>query len=110
MKETENIPFLQKGRRLSQLYHFYVLKLFPINGKANECTHLLPTLQACRSGIDMEAAERFVVEDFENVAMSGNKKVGRTGVHLPNDGAVVVAGVTTDVLYQDISLFTFEAK
>ena len=60
---------------------------------------MLPALAACGTGIDVEAVEGFIVENFEDVRVARNEEVWRVGKDFRADASVVVAGVSADVFH-----------
>ncbi len=94
----------------SQFYDFQILEAASLNGEADECACLVPSLKSGGSGVDVQTVERTVMEHFENVRMAGDEKLWRVHVEASGYAAVVVPRITADVLDEDVCFFTLEAQ
>ncbi len=94
----------------SEFDDFHVLKILAVDGEADEGAAVVPALQTGCAGINVEALERAVVEDFEDVGVSGDEEVGRAHKELSANAAVVVSGVAADVFHQDVCVFATKAQ
>lgn len=59
----------------SQLYNFAICNVVAINGKGNNGAHLVPALPARGAGIYVQATQRIVVNNFQNVRVAANKEL-----------------------------------
>ena len=74
-------------------YDLKVLKVAVIDGKANECPHLMPSLQACCSRVDVEQSQLLIIQHFQDMAVAGDEEFGRFCEDLLADARVVVAWI-----------------
>ena len=95
---------------LCQSYHFAVFEFVAVDGEPHYGALLVPSLQTCRTGIDVEQTERLVVFHFQNMTVAADEQLRRHGVDLRAYAAVVVAGIAADMLHQHVNVFAFEPQ
>ncbi len=65
--EQKNLVFSDKNFSIAQFHHLHVFKLSAVDGKAYQCAHLVETIVACRTGVDVEHVECLVVFHLQDV-------------------------------------------
>ena len=68
-----------------------------------------PHLPGC-SRIYVKKVQRLVELHLQYVGVSGNEELRWRGIQLPYDAAVVVAGITTDVLHQHVYVLALPSE
>ena len=77
-----------------------VAEVTAVYGEADKGSNLMPALQSCSAWIDMEQPKLFVVEDLEDMAVTGDEELGRVCVDLLADEWVVMSWIAADVCHQ----------
>ena len=94
---------------VAQFDDFKVFDFGAVDGEADEGADLVKAGLPGGTGVDVQAADGFVVHDLEKMGVAGNEKPWGMGVHGATDGGVVFAGVAANVLDEDIDALTGEA-
>ena len=69
----------------------------------------MPSLNACGTRIDMQKTEGLIIFHFEDMRMTSNEKLGRTGKERGTDRRVVVARITANMFDEHVDILTLEA-
>lgn len=95
---------------ITQLHHLHVLELGAIDGEAHQRTHLVETIVACRTGIDVEHVEGLVILYLQDVRVSADEEFGWAHHQASHNRGVVLPRITTDVLHHHLGLLHGEAE
>ena len=68
----------------------------------------MPALYASGTWIDVQKPEGLVIFHLEDMGVTGNEKLRRTGKERRTDRRVVIARITADVLDEHVDILTFE--
>ncbi len=64
----------------------------------------MPTLQTCRTGIDVQHIQRLVKLHFQNMTMTRHEQLRRIGIEHATNAVVVVARIATDVFDEHVDI------
>lgn len=95
---------------LFELYHLEVADVCAVDDEADESAGGLLTVESGGSRVDMEDASLAVHQDFKDVGVTGDEELWGIVEDVAAHTAVVFAGITADVLHQDIDTFAREAQ
>src|SRR5574344_1579447 len=70
----------------------------------------MPSLLSCRPRVDMQQSQCLVVFHLEYMRMAGDKQFGWRRIYASHNRAVVIAGISPDMLHQHIHLLAFESE
>ena len=79
-------------------------------GEADKGAHQVPSLQARRSGVDMEQAEPLVVLHLQDMAVAADEELGRTGIDLLAYAGIVAARIAPDMGHQHLGALAVPAE
>lgn len=85
--------------------YFQILETLSVNVKADQGADLLPSLQACGSGIDEKHVHLAVMLDFQYVGVAAYEEVRSLVKKLLAYAVVIVVGAASYVLEHDFGLF-----
>ena len=88
------------------LHYFKVSEAAIVDVEPDKRSYLLPALQPCSSGVDVQQAQFFIILYFENVTVARDEEFGRIGNDLLSDAGIVMPRIAPDVCHQNICTFT----
>ena len=91
-------------------YHFQIAYVAPIDFEAQQCAHLMETINAGGSGIHGQHLQCVVVLHFQYVRMSADKQVWLVGQNFAIGLRAVTSGIAADVGHQHIDLFAAKGQ
>lgn len=95
---------------ITQLHHLHVFELRSVDGEADEGAHLVESVVACRTGIDVEHVEGLVILYLQDVRVSADEEFGRAYHQASHNRGVVLPRIATDVLHHHLGLLHGEAE
>ncbi len=104
------VSVFYKNFLIAQLHHLHVLELGAIDGEAHQGTHLVETIVARCTGVDVEHVERLVILHLQDVRMSADEEFGRAHHQASHNRGVVFARIATDVFHHHLGLLHGEAQ
>lgn len=93
-----------------QRNHLKVFKRASVYGEPYQCAVFMPSLQACRTGIDVQQIERLVEFNFKYVRVSADEELWRHGIYRASYACVIVARIASDVLHEHFGVLTFPSQ
>ena len=80
------------------------------DGQSDQCPVAVPSLEACRPGVDVKQIERLIELHFEYMRVARDEELGWGGVDEAADGWVIVSRIAADVLDEHVYVFAPEAQ
>ena len=91
-------------------YHFQIAYVAPIDFEAQQCAHLMETIDAGGSGIHGQHLQCVVVLHFQYVRMSADKQVWLVGQNFAIGLRAVTSGIAADVGHEHFDVFALEGE
>ena len=104
------VPLLLVFGLFPEFNNFKVAESFTFDVKAYEGAYGLPSVEASCAGVDVEKLQMSVVLYPEDMAVTTDEEVRWIGGKACAYASVVVAGMTADVLDEDVGLFAAQTQ
>lgn len=91
---------VQFGRKQTLSWHFDDFKIGKrcvFDAESYQRPHLVPALQSCGSGIDVQKPEPFIVLHFQYMAVTADEEFRRSLINLSGNLRGIAPGVASDV-------------
>ena len=90
------------------LPNLHIADLAAVNFEAYGGAYSVGTILACSSRVDVEQIVYWVVNDFEDMRVPGNKDLGTAGLNLRHGTGIVSTRITSDMGHQYVALLDTE--
>lgn len=93
---------------IAQFNNFQIFDLLPVYYETYQSPYLMkPAFTGC-SRVDIQTIQTSVESNFQDMRMSGNKKIGPGVVQLFPDERVIMAGIASYMRHHHVYFFDFE--
>ena len=82
------------------LYHFQILEYSMIDGQTHQGAHLVPSLQASSTRVDMQQSQARVTLNLQDVAVPADEERRRVGIDGVSYMSIVMSWIAADVSHQ----------
>ena len=92
------------------LYHFQILEYSMIDGQTHQGAHLVPSLQASSTRVDMQQSQARVTLNLQDVAVPADEERRRVGIDGVSYMSIVMSWIAADVSHKHLHALDVEGK